>query len=66
MKIEKGYGTHHNDRSLWVWQINNPSLQADRFAVPATIATIYIVHNSVVKEKFSKKANEYASESIPI
>lgn len=60
MKIEKGNGTHHNDRSLGVRPINNPSLQADQIAVPATIATIYIAHHSVVKEKFSKKANEYA------
>lgn len=44
IKIEKGNHVRQNDGSLWERQVNNSSLQADRFAVPATIATIYITH----------------------
>lgn len=42
MKIEKGNSVRRNDESLWERQVNNSSLQADRIAVPATTATIYM------------------------
>lgn len=44
MKIEKGNNVRRNDGSLWDRQVNNSSLRADWFAVPAAIATIYIMH----------------------
>lgn len=52
MKIEKGNNVSQNDGSLWERHVNNSGLEADRFAVSVTIATIYITHA--------------VSESIPV
>lgn len=66
MKIEKGNNVRQNNESLWERQVNNSSLQADRFAVPATIATIYITHAVSSRKYLLKEANKYVIESIPI
>lgn len=55
MKIEKGNNVRRNDESLWEQQVNNSSLQADRFAVPATTATIYMTHVALRRKYFQKK-----------
>lgn len=55
MKIEKGNSVRRNDESLWERQVNNSSLQADRIAVPATTATIYMTRVASWRKYFQKK-----------
>lgn len=61
MKIENGNYVCSNDGE---WRINNSGLQADRFAVPATIATICIAREKLGRKYFQrKKINIYKINS---